>query len=481
MVIRKDYPYVLLALVLTALAATAVADPGESVGTFALLGLMGVAVIMAIIINPSLGAYVLILAVFSNVSRQLTDQGLPGVIKPLVVVVFVAIVIRNYYIGGIPSNRPRTARVEIALIAYFVAVAASFLVASDRDLALERVIDLAKDIVIIYCILFSLRRLQDWKQAIFIVVLATTALSLLGLYQVASGDYGQTFLGFARVDTSNRLAGPINEPNMWGQVLAAVVPFAVFGFLRGTPAKKLFYAVSIVILMAELLNTYSRGAYLAVLVGLFLIMFFFTRFNPIFAFSVVAIAVLLFPFLPAQYVARFQSISILAPSTENGVYQDASFRGRASELRTGLVMFATHPILGVGAANYPVNYQTYTQLIGMEVRTDTREAHSLYIEVLAETGVIGSVAFLGMLFFIFQALARIKADVRNSLSHQKWISHISAMQVSLLSYLFAALFLHGAYIRFLWILLALALTLVLLLHEDMNDPSRANKSNRVVA
>ena len=479
MALRKDYPYILLAIALTALAATAVADPGESVGTYALLGLMGVALVMAIIINPSLGAYVLIGAVFSNVSRQLSDQGLPGVIKPLVVVVFAAIFVRNYYVGGIPLNRPRTSRVEIILLTYLLAVAASFLVASDRDLALERVIDLGKDIVIIYCIVFSLRNLKDWETAIYLIVLVTAGLSLLGLYQVVTGNYSQDFFGFARIGVENRLGGPINEPNMWGQVLVAVIPLAIFRFMRETSSRKWVYAVSLLILLAELLNTYSRGAYLAMLFGFFLIAFFFTRFNPILIFSGVAAIVLLLPFLPAQYMARLETISFLAPNTQNGVYQESSFRGRASEIQTGLVMFAAHPILGVGAANYPVNYQKYTQLIGLEIRSEDREAHSLYVEVLAETGVIGAAAFLGIIFMIFQALARIKADVMASVAHQKWISHISALQVSLMSYLFAALFLHGAYIRFFWILLALAMTLITLLDEDLNDPYRISARGNV--
>lgn len=479
MTLRKDYPYILLAVALTALAATAVADPGESIGTYALLGLMGVAVVMAIIINPSLGAYVLIGAVFSNVSRQLSDQGLPGVIKPLVVVVFVAILVRNIYVGGIPLNRPRTSRIELFLIAYLFVVAASFLVASDRDLALERVIDLGKDIVIIYCIIFSLRTLKDWDTAIYLIVLVTVALSLLGLFQVATGNYSQTFFGFARIGSENRLGGPINEPNMWGQVLVGVIPFAIFGFMRETSPRKWIYAVSLVILLAELLNTYSRGAYLALMFGLVLIAFFFTRFNPVLIFSGVAALVLLLPILPPQYLARLETISFLAPNTQNGVYQESSFRGRASEMQTGLLMFASHPILGVGAANYPVNYQKYTQLIGLEVRSEDREAHSLYVETLAETGILGFAAFLGILISIFQALARIKLDVMNSVAHQKWISHISALQVSFLSYLFAAIFLHGAYIRFFWMFLALAMTLITLLYEDLNDPYKTTTTNRV--
>ena len=468
MVLRRDYPYILLATLLSALAATAVADPGESIGTFALLGLMGVALVMAILINPSLGANILLIAVFSNVSRSLTDNGLPGVIKPLVAVVFVAILVRNYYVGQIPLHRPKTMRVEIFLIAYLFAVVASILVASERDLAIERIIDLAKDIVIIYCILFCLRRPQDWKNAALIVVIVVTALSLLGLFQVASGNYSQTFMDFARVDTDNRLAGPINEPNMWGQVLIAVIPFVIFGILRESSKMKLFYIGSLVILLVELLNTYSRGGYLAFLVVLFLIIFFFTRFNFLVVFSAVAVGVLALPLLPPQYVERFQTITALSSENQSAVYEEASFRGRTSEILTGLTMFADHPLLGVGAANYPVNYQKYAQIIGLEVRTEQREAHSLYVEILAETGIIGFLAFMGIVSFLFLALARMKTELSKTKYFDEWSSHISAMQVSLIGYLFAAIFLHGAYIRFLWMLTALALALVQILYEHLD-------------
>ncbi len=481
MVLRKDYPYILLAIALSVLGAVAVADPSDSVATYALLGLVGVSVIMAIMINPSLGANVLIIAVFSNVSKILTDMGLPGVIKPLVAIVFVAILVRNYYVGGIPLNRPRTSRAETFLLAYLFAVTASLLVASDRDLALERVIDLVKDMVIIYCILFSLRRLEEWERAVFIIVLVITLLSLPGLYQAATGNYTETFFGFARVSgPDNRIAGPVNEPNFWGQVLVSVIPFAIFGFLRESSVKKLVYALLLAILLIELLNTYSRGAYLAFLVCMFFIVFFFTRFNIVFVSSVLGIAILALPFLPASYKDRFQTISFLTPATENGIYADSSFRGRSSEILAGLIMFADHPILGVGAANYPINYQDYAELIGLEFRTEQREAHSLYVETLAETGIVGGLTFGGILVSAFLAFSRIKKEVAQSPAHQKWTSHISSIQASIIAYLVASTFLHGAsYIRYLWVLLSLGLTLVNLLYEDISDPHKIYKKNTV--
>ncbi|WKZ39217.1 MAG: O-antigen ligase family protein [Anaerolineales bacterium] len=474
MVLRKDYPYILLAVILSILVAMAVSNPSESIGTFALIGLVGIGAVMGIVIKPSLGAYILIVAVFSNVSSIFTDNGLPGIIKPLVAVIFVAIIVRNYHVGQIPMDRPMTRLIEISLIAYFMAVAASYLVATDRDQAFDRIIDVGKDIVIIYCVLFCIRKPEEWKLAALAMVLVTAGVSLLGVYQVATGNTGNDFWGFAGV-IDDRLGGPINEPNMWGQVLVGVIPFVIFGFLRETANKKMFYGIVFVILAIVLLNTYSRGAYLAFIISVFFITFFFARSN-IWAVSLVtAIVLLALPLLPSRYVERFQTLSFLSTSDQSGIYQDASLQGRTSEMLTALTMFAEHPLLGVGAANYPTNYQKYTQIIGLEFRSYEREAHSLYLEILAETGLFGTLSFMGIVFFVFHMLARIKSQIRNTKYFYEWSNYISAAQVSFVAYLFAAIFLHGSYIRFFWIFIALSLALTQILYEMINNQNYSNR------
>jgi O-antigen ligase len=468
MVLRRDYPYILLAVVLAVLAAMSVSAPGESIGTFALLGLAGIGVVMGIVINPSLGGYILLIAVFSNMSSILSNQGFPGIIKPLVAVIFSAIIVRNYYIGQIPLDRPRTRMVEIFMIAYFMAVAASYLVATDRDLTLERIIDLGKDIVIVYCILFCIRKPEEWKRAVLAMILVTAALASLGVFQAVTGNPSDEFFGFARIDTGDRLAGPINEPNMWGQVLIAVLPFVIFNFLRASGNGKLIYAAIFVSIFIVLLNTYSRGGYLAFVIVLILITFFFTKFNIWFISSVAAVALLVLPFIPIRYIERFQTLYTITPANQSGIYEEASFRGRTSEMLTGLTMFEEHPLLGVGAANYPVNYQRYAQIVGLEVRSEQREAHSLYLEVIAETGVLGSLSFMGIIFFLFRALSRARSEIKNTRHFDEWSTYISATQVSLIGYLFAAIFLHGAFIRYFWILVALALALIQVVYEMVN-------------
>jgi O-antigen ligase len=468
MVLKKDYPYILLAILLSALIATAVSNPSESAGTFALLGLIGIVVVMMIIIYPSLGANILIIAVFLNISAYLTENGLPGVIKPLVVIVFVSILVRNYYVGQIPVDRPKTKRIEIFVILYVFAVAASYLIAVDKDLAFERIVDLVKDLVIMYCILFCIRNMEEWNLTVIVMIAITTFISLLGIYQVASGNYSETFFGLSQVNEYERVGGPINEPNMWGQILISIMPFAIFGFLRTSARTKLAFLSVFIIMFIELLNTYSRGGYLGFFVTVFFILFFFVRTNPMVIASILLVGALGLPFLPASYISRFQTITVFSSGSESNIYQDESFRGRTSEILTGITMFTEHPLLGIGAGNYAVNYQKYAQIVGIETRIEEREAHSLYIEILAETGLFGLITFMGIVVALFRGLSNIKSNLRHTEYYQEWSYHISAVQVALIGYLFAAIFLHGAFIRFFWIFVALALALIQIIYEKIN-------------
>ncbi len=56
-------------------------------------------------------------------------------------------------------------------------------------------------------------------------------------------------------------------------------------------------------------------------------------------------------------------------------------------------MFAAHPLLGVGAGNYNAAYATYAQPNWPE---SLGHAHNYYINVAAETGVLGLLAFLAV-------------------------------------------------------------------------------------
>jgi putative inorganic carbon (HCO3(-)) transporter len=478
---KSDLLYVLMAVVVASIGAVAVSNVHSNIGLYGLLGLVGVAVIMAIIIQPSLGANILVFAVFTNISDLLTKQGMPGLIKPLVVVVAFALLVRYIYTGQVPIGHSRTSRVEFFLLAYFVVVIASFLVASDKDRALNEILDMGKDIIIIYCILFALRESQTWKQTAWLIMITTAALALLSVYQLLAHNFTQNFFGLSQIamdkvfgdTTTPRVGGPINAPNLWGQILVAVATLIIFRIIHEkSTLVKLGAFFMLAIISYVVLNTYSRGAYLVLALDIVLILFVFEkRFNPMVAFAGLAVLILLLPFVPATYRERFGTLSFFG--NQNGIYQDTSFRGRTSEMLTGLTMFTTHPILGVGTANYYNNYQQYAQLVGIEFRATARDPHSLYVQVLAETGILGAIAFFGMVIALISALNKTYRAVQRSPGLVDWLPWINAIRMAILSYLMTSFILHNAYIRYFWILVAMALAAIQITYNMLDKSERS--------
>jgi O-antigen ligase len=88
-------------------------------------------------------------------------------------------------------------------------------------------------------------------------------------------------------------------------------------------------------------------------------------------------------------------ISLTSPSS-----QDYSTAERLAHWIAGLHMFLDHPVLGVGIGNYPDAYPKYFITI---FTTSLGHAHNYYINIAAETGSIGLIAFLLFLLAVFVA------------------------------------------------------------------------------
>ena len=93
--------------------------------------------------------------------------------------------------------------------------------------------------------------------------------------------------------------------------------------------------------------------------------------------------------LPQSLVQRVDELSDIVP-TNRPRSPDTSLRGRASENLAAVHMWTDHPLLGVGPDNFEIHYQTYSAAIGIDPRPEERGAHNLYLESLAETGVLGT-------------------------------------------------------------------------------------------
>lgn len=479
---KQDLIYLILVVALAGASAILIGNPNPQIGLVSAAGILAIVMVMAIYVKPNLGSDVLIIAVFTNISRQFTDSGLPSVIKPLVALVAVTLLVRYINASSAPAARTKTRVIESYLFFFLMVTAFSYLPAENKDRALEAILDLAKDIVIVFIILFTLRSQETWKQSAWVIIGIAGLMCLLGGFQVLSGNYDQEFFGLARVvddvgsySTTYRIAGPIKEPNIWGQVVVAVTPLVLYRVLHERRMlMKIISAGILGILLFEVLNSYSRGAYLGLGIVIFLALLEY-RLPPIAWFAGLAAVVFAIPFLPASYMARLETLTLLSPTNQGGIYEEGSFRGRTSEMLTGLSMFADKPLLGVGAGNYPNNYQRYTERLGLELRSGEREPHSLYVQLLAEKGILGAVAFVGFSITLLVGLSRARASISHLEAYRDWLPWISSIQLTIVSYLVTSTFLHGAYLRFFWIFAALAIAAIQLTEEALNNPETLSR------
>jgi O-antigen ligase len=169
------------------------------------------------------------------------------------------------------------------------------------------------------------------------------------------------------------------------------------------------------------------------------------------AVTLLVVGALASPFVSGAYARRAATLGkVVAPSGD--FVKEPGFWGRASEALAALAMFRDAPWQGVGVGNYEHHYQSYARTIGLERRAEPREAHSLPLEIAAETGVPGLVLFGAFLVVLLRQSHRAwQASRREDTAHA---TLIVAATIALLGYLTTSLFLHDAYMRQFWIVAA---------------------------
>jgi O-antigen ligase len=145
-------------------------------------------------------------------------------------------------------------------------------------------------------------------------------------------------------------------------------------------------------------------------------------------------------------------------------------------MQAGLEMFKRNPFFGVGIGNYSANYWDYADDLGFEpaaldIQSEDmiRDPHSLYIEVLAETGIFGIGAFILFLYFLVTDTYNVLIVSRGRIDDSKWKDWIAPVFFSLIAYLISGIFLHGVVFRWFWLIAAIALSAIHLTENQFKN------------
>jgi O-antigen ligase len=150
---------------------------------------------------------------------------------------------------------------------------------------------------------------------------------------------------------------------------------------------------------------------------------------------------------------------------------DQAIQGRATENIAALRVFRDHPLLGVGPGQFFSRYSAqYGNALDLRFLEQNRRAHNLYLEIAADTGMLGLGAFLAIVLVTLVSLRRL--TVRCRARSPGLVSLANALLAALVAYLASGLFLQLAYQRYFWFLVALANVAIWLLQRELARDQR---------
>jgi O-antigen ligase len=285
---------------------------------------------------------------------------------------------------------PRLPGVAVAVLVFSAAFVVSAVQAVDPS---RSVTELRWLLIAVGLMVATLQHCQERRELLTVVAGALLGLAfaaLHGIFQELTGDVSEIAV-IVDGGVVYRIAGAFGHPNQYAGYLATFMPlagaFAVGRHLE--PRLRLLGAAAFGLALFPLVFTLTRGAIAGLVVG-----------------TLVWIAVVRPRAALAAVVVTVAAGALFAPATLQERFEGSS--GGDVTLRSdiwgaALDIFAQRPILGAGPDNFADAYETLPSASALRSQRrllHTREllvpphAQNLYLNVLAEQGIVGVLAFL---------------------------------------------------------------------------------------
>lgn len=429
-------------------------------GWIVLFAIPGILILVSAISKPDVGIAMLMFVVFAQVQRVMSEiNGLPGPGKPLVGFVFIVIVLRFMVFNERPINWVTN---SLLFGGYAIFLLLSVVTADNTDTAYIEFIDVIQNLAIASMILFVVQNTSSLKNTVRSIIVAGLFMSAISVIQNITKTYSYSYFGFGGWEYSGyvdrpRMTGPYETPNPYAQVLAVIFILAFERALNEyKTAWRIVSALAAGLIALAIIFTDSRGGFLNFVFTVF-VFFLFNRPNIPAIFITFAVSLLILQFLPSNYTARLLTLFELNPFNSNASQlTDESFRGRTSENLVAWRMFLDNPVLGVGLDNYSQYYLDYSRQIGLDPRREARDPASLYLQLLANQGLLGTTIFLALIALIFVKLGRtyIRLD-KMGFKNEAFMT--SALFAAMAGYMFMSIYKNSANTNVFWSLVALCL------------------------
>jgi O-antigen ligase len=350
---------------------------------------------------------------------------------PLVKIVALS-VMTIYVLSKVASGeRLSVWTLEMTMLAVIAVLGLLFapIAASPKD-SVDTLTDPFLKTVIIFILMVNL---IDARQRIFslwkLVVVCGAALGVGAIRSYMNGEFTDKGL---RIE--GLVGGMFENANDLATALDILLPFAVALTLASKGLARLFFLGCAAVMTVGVLVTLSRGGFLGLIASGVVLLWKLgrgRRLKTILATGL--ICGILFAVLPGGYGARIATIF------NNEQDQTGSAQLRRELLERAASLAVNRSVVGLGMGNFHI----------YSIRE--KEAHNAYLEIAAELGVMGLIAYLIVIFAPWRSLRRIERQTRDmrSKSEQEMYWMSVSIQSAFIAYMICSFF---ASIQYLWYL-----------------------------
>lgn len=283
---------------------------------------------------------------------------------------------------------------------------------------------------------------NEVKITINFLILSGFVQSLIILYQYFTFNSFQILYG---------LEGSMGNSNRVASFLLFSIVLSLILLIKKRKISLNFFIIFLFQFIAILL-TKSRGAWVSLaLITIILVLIYLLKKNFISRFLKVTLYISFLSIITINILPSETTESIIAQVESINNLEDRSSSDRIYMWRSAYDMFNENPIFGKGVGNY-YNLYPYYRYIGADLRSTS--AHSNYIMLLTEAGIIGTTLYL--LFLISLIRISYKTILINEEKNYRIILILSWM-----SFLIQGITNHNMYVvrssQLFWLLTALIL------------------------
>jgi O-antigen ligase len=293
--------------------------------------------------------------------------------------------------------------------------------------------------VMIFIVMVNVMR-NEWRLMglIWLALGVGCLLSLNALDNYRAGNF--TVEGY-RVE--GNLGGMFGNPNDMALHLVTMVPIAVVLLLKTRNAlSKLLYGACAALMVAGTVVTFSRGGFLGLLAGAFVLTWKLGRKRRLAVTVVSLIVLVLFLILaPGNYGSRLLTLF------DSNLDAVGSSSARRELLKRSIIVALRHPIFGIGMGNFHI------------VSIQEHVSHNAYTQVAAEMGMAAAALYTMFIVTPLKRLRQIERATLHNLRGSNFHYMAVGIQASLVAYMVGSFFASVAYQWYVYYLVAYAISL----------------------